>query len=107
MKSLTKPSLKGRITLSLLSRIKSFLIRYKIIINPRTDIVEYLFLNVKRPFTLWLYSFIITTFAYASLLALAFWCFNMPPIKALPTSVGLAILWWVIVEFKKDLWRKE
>lgn len=99
----TPQKVKRWVILTTLSKLKIFLIRYGIIKVPDTDMNEYLFENVKKPIITWIVSIILTSVPIYLVLILSRY---IPPLKAIPSSIGMAILWWLVIEFKKDVMKR-
>ncbi len=61
---------------------------------------NYLFENYKKPIVEWIFQVIFTSIP----IFIAILLFNGPK-KAISWAIGISIVWWLIIEFRKD-WKR-
>jgi len=90
--------LKRKLILFCLRKIKSVLVKYDKI-DQKEDISEYLSDNIKKPVVKWFTSILVT----AAVICLALSCMGVELPRAMPTSLGISLIWWLTIELFKDL----
>ena len=76
------------------NHIKRFLVKYKGLDAYEGNPEEYLFNNVKKPVINWIISILLTAIVvYLAAVSLLYF-YTIP--------IGIAIIWWLIIEFIKD-----
>jgi len=78
--------------------LEKFFIKYGLIQEYGSEIDEYLFESIKKPLVNWIFKIILTSIPiYFMILLITF------QYQLYPQSLGISILWWLIVEFWLDI----